>query len=137
MLFLFMRIFVFGNPLLEEDSLPLKLVPLLKKEFPGIEFIELDPNEGLEALEGEANIIDTAFGIKKVQLIEDIEKIQDSPGVSMHDLDLGFSLKLLKKMGRLGKVRIFGIPPNLSEKEALKQLTPLLKKELKQKLKPI
>jgi len=132
-----MRIFVFGNPLLEEDSLPLKLVPLLKKEFPGIEFIELDPNEGLEALEGEANIIDTAFGIKKVQLIEDIEKIQDSPGVSMHDLDLGFSLKLLKKMGRLGKVRIFGIPPNLSEKEALKQLTPLLKKELKQKLKPI
>jgi Ni,Fe-hydrogenase maturation factor len=121
------KIFIFGNPLLKEDSLPLKMMPSLKEALPDIDFIELDPNEDLESLEKEANIIDTVFGIEKVRVIEDIDSIQESPKLSMHDFDLGFNLKLLKKMGRLETVRIFGVPPEIKEEDALEQLIPLLK----------
>lgn len=40
-----MKIYVFGNILVDIDSLPIKLIPLLQKEFPDIEFCELDPSE--------------------------------------------------------------------------------------------
>ena len=121
-----MKIYIFGNPLIKEDSLPLKLVDKLKKEFPSIKFSEFDTVEDLE-LEKELNIIDTVKGIKKVELIEDIDKIITDKIYSMHDFDLGYNLKLLKKMKMIGKVRIFGIPSNISEKEAFKQLCKLIK----------
>ncbi len=45
-----MHIFVFGNPLMERDSLPLQILPGLRKMFPSVEFVELDPSEDLRAL---------------------------------------------------------------------------------------
>jgi len=65
-------IYVFGNPLVKEDSLPLKLIGKLRKEFPSLEFKEFDTVEDLT--ERELNIIDTVKGIKKVELIEDQER---------------------------------------------------------------
>ena len=43
-----MKVFVFGNPLVEKDSLVLKMLPELRRRFPEIEFQEVDPTEGLE-----------------------------------------------------------------------------------------
>ncbi len=120
------KVFAFGNLLLEEDSLPLRLLPGLRKRFPGTEFRELDPNEGLEELCPEAIIIDTVLGTGKTVSITDIDSITEGRKVSMHDLDLGFSLKLLKKTGRLRKVTIIGLPPGLGEEEALEQAANLL-----------
>ena len=40
----------------------------------------------------------------------------------MHDFDLGYSLKLLKKLKLLDSVMIFGVPMRMGEREALKQL---------------
>lgn len=119
--------YVFGNPLVKEDSLPLKLIGKLKKEFPLLEFKEFDTVEDME-LEKELNIIDTVKGIKKVELIEDVDKIITDKIYSMHDFDLGYNLKLLKKMKMIDKVRIFGIPMNMKEKEAFEQLCAAISK---------
>lgn len=119
-------IYVFGNPLVKEDSMPLKLIDKLRKEFPYVEFKEFDTVEDFE-LEKELNIIDTVKGIKKVELIEDIDKIITNKIYSMHDFDLGYNLKLLKRMKMIEKVRIFGIPSGMKEKEALKELCDAIK----------
>ena len=66
--------------------------------------------------------MDTIEGIDKVTLLTDIGSIQSSPRVSMHDFDLGYSLKLLKKLGLIDSVKIFGVPMRISKREALRQL---------------
>jgi Ni,Fe-hydrogenase maturation factor len=119
-------IYVFGNPLVKEDSMPLKLIDKLRRKFPSLQFKEFDTVEDLD-LENELNIIDTVKGIKKVELIEDIDKIITDKIYSMHDFDLGYNLKLLKKMKMIDKVRIFGIPSNMKEKEAMKELCDVIK----------
>jgi Ni,Fe-hydrogenase maturation factor len=121
-------IYVFGNPLVKEDSLPLKLINKLRKEFPSLEFKEFDTVEDLT--ERELNIIDTVKGIKKVELIEDIDKIVTDKIYSMHDFDLGYNLKLLKKMKMIDKVRIFGIPMEISEKKIFLELCKIITKVL-------
>jgi Ni,Fe-hydrogenase maturation factor len=119
-------VYAFGNPLVKEDSLPLKLIENLRKEFPSIEFKEFDTVEDLE-LDKELSIIDTVKGIKKVELIEDIDKIITDKIYSMHDFDLGYNLKLFKKMRMIDKVRIFGIPSDMDEKAVFEQLKKLIK----------
>ncbi len=119
-------VYVFGNPLVREDSLPLELIDKLRKEFPSLDFKEFDTVEELQ--ERELNIIDTVKGIKKVELIEDIDKIITDKIYSMHDFDLGYNLKLLKKMKMIDKVRIFGIPMNMDKKKAFLELSRLLRK---------
>jgi Ni,Fe-hydrogenase maturation factor len=121
-------IYVFGNPLVKEDSLPLKLIGKLRKEFPSLEFKEFDTVEDLT--ERELSIIDTVKGIKKVELIEDIDKIVTDKIYSMHDFDLGYNLKLLKKMKMIDKVRIFGIPMEISEKKIFLELCKIIAKVL-------
>lgn len=115
-------IFVCGNQLLEFDSLPLKLLPQLMKKFSDINFEELDPTENLKPVDKEMIIIDTVMDISEVMIFTDIEIIQNSPNYSVHDFDLGFQLKLMKKLGQLKHVTIFGIPAEINEKTAFKQL---------------
>ena len=110
------KIYVFGNLLVKEDSLPQRLLPKLKKEFNHIDFVVTDPNENFPPdNEKSLVILDTVIGIKK-PLILDLDKLQDksTTPVSPHDYDLMFHLMLLKKTKRLEKVIIIGIPPKLS-----------------------
>jgi len=61
-----LRIYVFGNLLVKEDSSSLKLLPELQKKFPKIEFIVVDPNENFPpAGEKDLIILDTVLGIKE------------------------------------------------------------------------
>ena len=122
-----MKIFVFGNPLVEKDSLPLKLIGPLRKEFPDTEFVEYDPNENMEELGSEPIIIDTVIGIDKETMITDIDSIKNPPIYSAHDLDLGTHLKLLKVIGMIEGVKILGVPDNISEEKALEQLKEVIK----------
>ena len=115
------KIYVSGNPLVREDSLPLKLVPRLQKRFPSIQFHELEPTADLPS-ERHLKILDTVIGIESVQVIRDIDKIVTGKVYSLHDFDLGFNLKLMKKTGRLRSVNIIGIPPHLEEEHALEQV---------------
>jgi Ni,Fe-hydrogenase maturation factor len=125
-----MIIHIFGNPLLEFDNLPLKLKPELEKIFPKITFKETDPTENLEPENKTLFIIDTIENITKVQVLEDIDAIENSPTYSMHDLDLGLTLKLLKKIGQLEKAIIFGVPPQGNKEKVLKDLEEKIKQRL-------
>ncbi len=118
------KVLVFGNPLLKEDSLPLRLLPELQKRFPEIEFVEADPNDFDYTAE---LIIDTAVGIKDVKLIDDINKLEASKIFSMHEMDLGQTLKLMKAAGLIEKIRIIAVPSKISEEEALDKIEKILR----------
>ena len=120
-------IYIFGNPLLDFDNLPLKLAPKLQKIFPEIDFVITDPSENLEPIDGELIIIDTVEGIKKVVVIDDLEKLETNKIYSLHDFDLSFNLKLLQKIGKLKSVKIFGVPMKINGNEALEQIAELIK----------
>lgn len=120
------KILVFGNPIVEKDSLPLGIIGELSGKFPGIEFKEYDPNENLEKEGRHLDIIDTVEGIKEAKVITDIDSIITSRLYTMHDFDLGHSLKLLKKLGYIDSVRIFGVPMKISRREAIEQLSRLI-----------
>jgi Ni,Fe-hydrogenase maturation factor len=125
-----MKILVFGNPLVEKDSIPLKLIGKLRKIFPDIEFKEFDPTENLEKEGKELYILDAVEGIEKVTLITDLNLIKTSKIYSMHDFDLSYMLKILQNMGKIKKISIFGIPMKIRQDEALDQLTKLVKSTL-------
>jgi len=115
-----MKIYVSGNKLVKIDSLPLRLMPKLKKYFPNIEFVEFDPTENLPS--EKIVIIDTIIGIKKVKTFSDIDLFGPGGNYSVHDYDFLFELRLNKKLGKLKKFKIIGVPPSYSEKKALEQL---------------
>src|SRR3989338_5651736 len=121
------KILVFGNMLIKKDNLPLKMMGDLKKSFPQIEFKEFDPSENLEEEGRELYIIDTVEGIEKVEIITNFNDIKLSKIYSVHDFDLGYELKLLKKSGMIDKVTIFGVPMNLERKNVFNQLKEKIK----------
>jgi hypothetical protein len=117
------KVYVLGNPLEQKDSLPLKILPRLKKQFPKIDFQHLDPTENFPEEEN-LILIDTIVGIDKVCVLGlgDLDKVELSPQCSLHDFDLGFQLKLMKKLGKLKDVKIIGIPANYDEKKAIEEI---------------
>lgn len=117
-----MKIYVVGNLLVGMDSLPIRLLPQLKKTFPKIEFIEFDPTEDFKPENKGLTIIDTIINAKDVCLIEDIDRIIVENICSLHDFDLGYNLKLMKKFGLIEKVKIVGLPPEIEEKEAIEKI---------------
>lgn len=122
------KIYIFGNPLLPFDSLPIKLAPRLQTALPNFEFIVADPNENLKPTNKELIIIDTIEGIEEVVVIDDIDKIKTERIYSLHDFDLGYNLKLLQKLGELERAKIIGVPMEGNEEEIFKQLCEELKK---------
>jgi hypothetical protein len=124
-----MKVYVLGNRLEECDSLPLKLLPRLKKLFKEIEFVELDPTENLPEEENLV-LIDSVVGIDKVRVLtlEDLDKVELSPRNSVHDFDLGFQLKLMKKLGKVKDVKIIGVPAGGDLKEVAGDLKAIINK---------
>lgn len=129
-----MKILVFGNPLIEKDNLALKITPKLREVFPEIEFKELDPSENLDKEGKHLHILDVAepnfaeARILHLESEEDFEKLQTQKVYSMHDFDLGYNLKLLKKLKLIDSVDILCIPYDLNEKKAFDQSQLILRK---------
>jgi Ni,Fe-hydrogenase maturation factor len=122
-------IFCFGNPLVKEDCLPLMIIDDLQKEFPRIEFMAACAAEDAESVarkEKELTIIDTVKGIKKVSILSD-EDLLSCAGCSLHDFDIGASIRLMKKLGMIRKATIFGIPAGYSKKKAILELKDLIR----------
>lgn len=126
-------IFVFGNSELPADSLPLKILPELKRIFPEIDFQVKDPNEDWNIPE-ELTIIDTVQRIKDVAIFKDLDNFEKAPRLTMHDFDAYANLLLLKKLGKLKKIKIIGIPappsggpPMISKKEAVEKISAILR----------
>jgi Ni,Fe-hydrogenase maturation factor len=125
-----MKILVFGNPLVGKDSIALRILPRLRKAFPGVEFKEFDAAENLEAEGKDLVILDAAEGIREVVLIEDLEALGTGKIYSMHDFDLAITLKLLMKLGKLRSVRIIAVPSSLSAAKAFEGASRLLSSSL-------
>lgn len=124
------KVLVFGNIMLKNDSMPIRLMGELAKRFPEIEFKDFDPNDNLEKEGSELNIIDTVGGINRVTLVTDIDSIKINRVLTMHDFDLGYNLRLMKKLGYVKKVRIFGVPMKIKKGDALKQLDEMISANL-------
>lgn len=107
------KILVFGNPLVDRDSLPLEIIPRLQKEFRGIKFQQFDAAEELQKEGKEIYLIDSVEGIEDVMVIKDIDMLIAGKAFSLHDFDLGHTLKLLRKIKAIDKVVIFGVPISL------------------------
>jgi len=120
------QVYVFGNINLENDSLPLRIMPKLQEKFPDIKFEIRDPNEEWQVPE-EFIIIDTVFGIKGVKTFNSLNKFLSAPRVSMHDFDALTNLRYLLKLGKIKKIKIIGLPPDIEESEAVKKVSAILR----------
>ncbi|MEM2175296.1 MAG: hypothetical protein QXI58_06720, partial [Candidatus Micrarchaeia archaeon] len=73
-------------------------------------------------------ILDTVEGIKKVELITNIDVLEANKIISVHDFDLAYTLKLLKNTNLIDRVTIIGVPVDISKEEALKQVKEVIDK---------
>jgi len=112
-----MHVFIFGNPDLATDSLPVQLLPALQTAFPDISFETLDPNEDWD-LPHHPLIIDTVVGISEVTVFHDLSVFTRAPRVTCHDFDAYANLLLLKKLGKIGEATIIGIPMGVGKEIA-------------------
>jgi len=103
------NIYFCGNEIVKADDMPLRLKNDLEKLFPRLNLVAFDPTENFPE-DDPVYIVDTVIGIDKVVVIKDVEQLADAPHVSVHDADLAFHLKWLKKLGKLPKVIILGVP---------------------------
>jgi hypothetical protein len=96
----------------EGDRTPFDICSGAGKNLKGFRFVKCEsPIELLNyAGSGEIVILDSVKGLKKPKMFSDIDAFRKVESVTAHDLDLGTFLKILSEMGRIGKVRIIGIP---------------------------
>lgn len=108
-----MKVYIFGNKDLADDNKAFAVAKQLKANFKDVEFVKVKLNEDLP-FEGEKRVVilDTVQGIEKIEVLgnQDLDKLTLSPRTGVHDFDLGFQLKYLKKLGKLGEVIIIGLP---------------------------
>ncbi|MEK7118480.1 MAG: hypothetical protein AAB869_02610 [Patescibacteria group bacterium] len=111
------QVFVFGNPDIAMDALPIRLLPRLRKKLPDITFTALDPNEEWD-LPDPFIAIDTVVGLTDIKVFHSLNEFCASPTVSLHDFDAIFCLRYLAKLGKLKGVRVIGIPPDMTAEKA-------------------
>ena len=104
-----MKISVFGNPDLDGDSAAIKLIPWLKQKYPEAEIKIEDPSESLKPAD-DWLIVDVCQGINQLTEFNDLDKFESVRRVSVHDYDLAMELKLLKKLGKIKKLRLLAVP---------------------------
>ena len=108
-----MNVYVFGNKYVAEDKGAIEVAGELEGTIEGISFVFVNPNEDAPFVnERHVVILDTVQGLKDVALVEgdQINRLTLSPRGSVHDFDLTFQLRYLKKLGKLGDVTLIGIP---------------------------
>jgi Ni,Fe-hydrogenase maturation factor len=108
-----MNVYVFGNEYVADDKRAIEVARELEGAVEGISFVFVDPNEDVPFVDRRhAVILDTVEGIQDVALVEGdkIDGLVLSPRGSVHDFDLTFQLRYLKKLNRLGEVTIIGMP---------------------------
>ena len=124
---------VFGNPDLSSDSVPVQLVPKLRRRFPDIRFVVEDPNEIDLPKHGKWVILDTVRGLERVSWlsVDDIARSRNA-GMTAHDYDLSTLLLLAKKLDASFEPNILGVPEGMSEERALSEVIRELMKVLKE-----
>ncbi|MBP9749733.1 MAG: hypothetical protein KBD21_03305 [Candidatus Pacebacteria bacterium] len=124
------HVFIFGNPDLVMDSLPVRLLPRLRETFPDISFETLDPNEEWD-VPAHMLIIDTVVNISELTVFRDLGVFMAAPRMTCHDFDAYANLMLMKKLGKVTDATIIGLPPDMHEDGAFSELCTALTVELK------
>ncbi len=114
-----------GNPILEEDSIAIKIANILKNEMNEYTFIYYDPAEPLPQ---EPIFLDVSPDVKKVELIDNVEKLQEPKAYTLHDFDLALLLKIMKEIGKVKNIKIIVVP--LVDDSKLKKIAKEVKKTL-------
>ena len=122
------QIWIFGNPDLKQDSLPLAILPDLKKNLPHINFIVKDPNEEWD-LPKHLTIIDTIHGIKEITVFTSLKDFSIVPRLTMHDFDLLTNLRWLSKLNKLPPFTIIGLPQKAEKEKTITTITKILNKK--------
>ena len=73
-------------------------------------------------------ILDSVAEIDKVIILNSIEQLHTNKIYSMHDFDLAYNLKLLKKIGAVDSIKIIGVPIQITDADALNQIQSIFKK---------
>jgi len=116
-----MKVYVFGNEDFAQDNLAFEVADKLSNKIDSVSFIKIKPNEDLPfAGEEFVTILDAVAGIDEVRVIEDVDKFTLAPRSTVHDFDLAYQLKYLKKIGKLKKVVIIGLPMKDEEVDYLR-----------------
>jgi Ni,Fe-hydrogenase maturation factor len=108
-----MKIYVFGNEHVVEDERAPSVARELENAIEGISFVFVNPNEDVPFVnERHVVILDTVQGLQDVAVIEGdrLDGLVLSPRGSVHDFDLAFQLRYLKKLNKLGEVTLIGVP---------------------------
>ncbi|MEK7127899.1 MAG: hypothetical protein AAB838_04235 [Patescibacteria group bacterium] len=95
-----MTVYVFGNNDVPRDTLEIKIIK---------------PNDDVEFDSRNPVILDTVEGIRKIKIFRNIDEIQKIKSSTVHDFDLGFQLKYLKKIGKIDGATIIGVPMKSSK----------------------
>ena len=108
-----MKVYVFGNEYVAEDRRAIEVARELEDTIEGMSFVFVNPNEDVPFVnERHVVILDTVQELQDVALVEgdSIDGLILPPRGSVHDFDLAFQLRYLKKLNKLGEVTIIGIP---------------------------
>lgn len=120
-----MEIICLGNEMVDEDSLGPYLAGKLKN--PGIRHVRtVDEFERACEENDSLIVIDTAEGIEEITVLEGPESLQNSPIATLHDYDIGFSIRLMQKLGTLPNIRIIAVPKGMDRKQASAEIPGLI-----------
>jgi len=104
--FMSVKLFVAGNPLLDEDSLQFEVAKRVSKKL-GMRLVYVNHPEYLLGQEG--YLIDSVKGLADVRKINSSELVERK-SVTAHDYDIGSFFRLLHAMGEKSEVIVIGIP---------------------------
>lgn len=118
-----MKIFVFGNSIVDGDAKPVELLPQLEKRFPTITFIHADPTD--QWWEGQKNpiIMDTVSGLEHVRVFTSLDSFEDPKvRITPHDYDLFMDIAFLIKLKKIDEFQIIGVPQQGNTEVLLKDI---------------
>lgn len=124
-------IYVFGNSDHPQDNIAIAVAEKLASELPNYRFIRSYTVDQFDN-ENHANrnapfiILDAAKGIDDVQVLNDLDSVHNKPTTTLHDFDIGFELRLLKKLGKIQSVQIIAIPLDMETSVAAKKVRSIL-----------
>lgn len=111
----------------EGDTLAFEIYDSLKGRVPGRNLLKCQsPFELVEHLKNEDLVIlDVVKGIKKPRIFDSIEEFKKTQTVTVHDLDLGFFIKILENI-KDSNFKIIGVPFGKKKDEVLEDVRNLI-----------
>lgn len=118
-----MNTVLFFGSYVEGDDLAFEIYDMIKRKIKGKKVVKCQsPFELTSYLkEGEIIIVDVVRGINGVRIFDDLDDFKDTQTVTIHDLDLGFFMKILETM-KGAKFKIIGVPFGSRKEDVVKDV---------------